>query len=81
MTNVEKDRIKGDFGTALRKLREKAALSQERLADIAEIHRTYVGDVERGERNIALVNMVRLAKALKMPLSRIVAEMEKLANP
>jgi len=58
-------------------LREKKSLSQEKLADLAEIHRTYIGDVERGTRNIALVNMTRIAKALGTSLSRLIAEMEK----
>lgn len=70
-------RIKTELGKALRKHRMAAGLSQEALADLAGIHRTYVGDVERGERNIAIVNMVRLAVALKIPLSRIIQEMEK----
>ena len=52
------------------------ALSQERLAELANIHRTYIGDVERGTRNISLVNMTRIAKALQVPLSRLIQEME-----
>jgi transcriptional regulator with XRE-family HTH domain len=64
------------FGQAVRKFRLKRALSQERLAELADIHRTYTGDVERGTRNISLVNMIRIAKALQVPLSRLVQEME-----
>jgi transcriptional regulator with XRE-family HTH domain len=52
-------------------------MSQERLAELAEIHRTYIGDVERGKRNIALVNMTKIAKALGISLSRLVKEAEK----
>ena len=44
-------------------------LSQERLAELAGIHRTYVGDVERGARNVSLVNMNKIALALDVPLS------------
>jgi transcriptional regulator with XRE-family HTH domain len=58
-------------------LRESRGLSQEKLAELAGIHRTYIGDVERGTRNIALVNMTRIAKALGTSLSRVIAEMEK----
>jgi transcriptional regulator with XRE-family HTH domain len=58
-------------------LRENRGLSQEKLAELAGIHRTYIGDVERGTRNIALVNMTRIAKALGQSLSRLIAEMEK----
>jgi transcriptional regulator with XRE-family HTH domain len=65
------------FGAAVRRLRTDKKLSQEELADLAEIHRTYIGDVERGTRNIALVNMTRIANALGLPLSRVIAEMEK----
>jgi transcriptional regulator with XRE-family HTH domain len=52
------------FGETLREYRHKAELSQEKLAAKAGIDRTYVGGAERGERNLALVNIVRLAEAL-----------------
>lgn len=52
------------FGLRLRRLRQDAGLSQEELADKAGLHRTYVGAVERGERNVSLVNIWRLAEAL-----------------
>ena len=64
------------FGRAVRKLRTQRRISQEKLAEIAGIHRTYIGDVERGTRNISLVNMTRIAKALQVPLSRLIQEME-----
>jgi transcriptional regulator with XRE-family HTH domain len=47
------------------------------LADEAGIHRTYVGDVERGTRNIALINIGRIAAALGVPMSRLMQEAEK----
>jgi transcriptional regulator with XRE-family HTH domain len=71
------DRIQREFGKALRKVRHSAAMSQEALADLAGIHRTYVGDVERGERNISLLNMMRLTAALRTPLSQVVTDMER----
>lgn len=53
------------FGERLRNLRKVAGLSQEELAKRAGLHRTYVGAVERGERNVSLVNILKLARALK----------------
>ena len=60
--------IQERFGRNLRNLREKSGLSQEKLAELADLHRTYISGVERGERNISLVNIERLAKALAAPL-------------
>ncbi|MGD1077745.1 MAG: helix-turn-helix transcriptional regulator [Candidatus Sulfotelmatobacter sp.] len=50
----------------IRELRLAKGFSQEALADAAGIHRTYMGSVERGERNISLDNIVRIARALKV---------------
>lgn len=52
------------FGDRVREARSKVGLSQEGLAHKAELHRTYIGSVERGERNISLDNIYRLADAL-----------------
>jgi transcriptional regulator with XRE-family HTH domain len=71
--------IRVAFGLAVRKLRQERGISQEKLAELAEIHRTYIGDVERGTRNIALVNMGRIAKALRVPLSSLISETERSA--
>ena len=56
--------VQVEFGKNLRRLRLERELSQEDLADRAELHRTYVGGIERGERNVSLENIVRLAVAL-----------------
>jgi transcriptional regulator with XRE-family HTH domain len=63
---VPKASIKSLFGIALRALREERGYSQEELAERAGLHRNYVGSVERGERNVALENIVKLAGALSV---------------
>jgi transcriptional regulator with XRE-family HTH domain len=55
----------------VRKLRLQKGLSQEKLAELADVHRNYVGGVERGERNIALLNIVALARALHVKPARL----------
>lgn len=52
------------FGSRVRAERERQGLSQEELATRADLHRTYIGGVERGERNISLLNLLRIARAL-----------------
>ena len=54
------------FGSRLRELRKRAGLSQEDLADLVGLHRTYIGGVERGERNVGLLNLLRLARAFRV---------------
>lgn len=59
-------RILTAFGSRVRAARERAGISQEELAHRAGVHRTYVGGIERGERNVALLNIVALAGALEV---------------
>lgn len=66
------------LGKAIRERRENLGLSQERMAELAGIHRTYAGAVERGERNIAAINLERIARALKKQPSQIWARAEEL---
>ena len=66
------DKRRRAFGGRVRALRQARGLSQEALADLAGIHRTYVGSVERGERNIALDNIWALADALGVSAAELV---------
>jgi transcriptional regulator with XRE-family HTH domain len=59
-----RDEILRLFGERLRELRTERALSQESLAELAGLDRNYIGQIERAERNVALVNIVKIAKAL-----------------
>lgn len=65
------------FGLIVRQKREKLNLSQEELADLCGLHRTYIGGVERGERNLGLVNMVRIADALNVSPSTLLHGLDK----
>ncbi len=68
--------IERAFGHAVRARRVERGISQERLAELSGLHRTYVGDVERGERNVSLVNIDRLARALGLRSSELLARSE-----
>lgn len=59
------------FGAHLRELRQQRGLSQERLAELAGLHRTYLGGIERGERNVSLMNLSAVARALGLSLSTL----------
>jgi transcriptional regulator with XRE-family HTH domain len=62
------------FGKRLRRIREKVGVSQEKLAEMAKLHRTYVSSVERGRRNISLLNIDRLARALDVSLRALMPD-------
>jgi len=61
--------IRVRFGRALRRQREKLGVSQEAFADMCQLDRTYIGGIERGERNVALVNIEKIANTLRISIS------------
>jgi transcriptional regulator with XRE-family HTH domain len=66
MVEISKTACLRSFGARVRVLRLAAGLSQEDLAARSGMHRTYVGAVERGERNISLINIIRMSRALSV---------------
>lgn len=65
------------FGAAIRKLRREKNISQEQLADMCCLHRTYISDVELGKRNVSLENIEKMASALGISISVLFKEVEK----
>ena len=61
MSNINKE-----VGLNIRKRREDNGISQEKLAALADLHRAYIGQIERGEKNIGLKNLEKIAKALNV---------------
>ena len=59
------------FGEKVRDLRKQKGLSQEQLSFEAELHRTYIGMIERAEKNITLTNIEKIAKALEVEISEL----------
>lgn len=71
-----KERSQVVFGATLRGFREEQGLTQEALAERADLHTNYVSSVERGERNLSLFNIVRLAYALNLDVSELVKTLD-----
>ena len=66
MSNINKE-----VGLNIRKIREDKGLSQEKLAALADLHRTYIGQIERGEKNLGLRNLEKIAKALHVNITEL----------
>lgn len=63
-----KSNINEEVGFNIRRIREERHLSQEELANLAGLHRAYVGQIERGEKNIGLKNLEKIAKSLNISI-------------
>jgi len=75
MTDAQK--YKSALGLTIRESRHEMGLSQEELADRIGLHRTYIGGIERGERNVSLENILRIADSLKIRPSVLLDMAEK----
>jgi transcriptional regulator with XRE-family HTH domain len=65
------------LGAAIRHLRTKAGYSQEAFGDAVGLHRTYMGSLERGERNVSLDNIEKIARALGLSAGQLILEAER----
>ena len=74
---IDQDKAKKQLGSVIRKKRQELNYSQEAFADQCGVHRTYMGAIERGERNISLMNIIKVSNALNMKPSKLL-ELAKL---
>lgn len=68
---IEQDKAKKQLGSVIRKKRRELNYSQEAFAYQCGVHRTYMGAIERGERNISLMNIIKVSNALNMKPSKL----------
>lgn len=68
------------FGHTVRNIRISKGISQESFADMCELHRTYISDIELGKRNVSLENISRISSALGLSISKLFEEVEKDAS-
>ncbi len=71
MNTEERKMLLKQLGLSIKLARVRKGLSQEELAELAGLHRTYIGMVERAERNITVINLVQIAKALDVSLDKL----------
>jgi transcriptional regulator with XRE-family HTH domain len=80
VATASENEILAACGTAVRVSRTQRDISQEHLAELAGLHRTYVGSVERGDRNVSLLNIVRLARALGTSPSELLRRPDRTSS-
>ena len=71
---VPKSNARNALALNIRRLRSERGISQEELADLAGLHRTYIGSIERSERNVSIDNIEKLSKALETTVSDLLKE-------
>jgi transcriptional regulator with XRE-family HTH domain len=67
--------IKEKIGLRIRQLRQEQNLSQEAFADVCELDRTYISSIEKGRRNVSIVNLEKIANALNINLSTLFSDL------
>lgn len=77
METKRKNAVLKKFGAAVRRYRRMASLTQEDFADLCGIDRSYLGGVERGERNLTLINVMKICDALRVNPSEILSDLDK----
>jgi transcriptional regulator with XRE-family HTH domain len=77
---VRREDLRVVFGRRVRELRRAMGLSQEELAERSGLHRNYIGGIERGERNVALLNIGSLAVALEVNISELFKDLRATAR-
>ena len=77
MDKSKVNKFREEFGVAVRKKRHKLKLSQEKFADKADIHRTYVSSIELGKVDVGIGTAYKISAALNLPLSKLIKEIEK----
>jgi len=70
---MNEENILLQFGKHVKELRQQQKLSQEQLALIADLDRTYISGIERGKRNVGLINLFKIAKSLNIPAYEVIS--------
>lgn len=71
MASIDDKKFLQRLGDRIRKQREARGLTQQQLGDFCELHRTFIGSVERGERNVAILNLRKIAQVLRITLAEL----------
>ena len=67
--------VKDKIGSRIRQLRQEKHLSQEAFADLCELDRTYISSIEKGKRNVSIINLEKIANALNISLSTLFTDL------